>query len=546
IMAITMKENGDYKSMEKFLPSYQPIEPIDIKFGPNGDLYVLEYGSNWFRKSDNSKLVRIEYNSGNRVPVVHASADKSGGKTPLSIKLSSAGTKDFDGDSLKYEWKVSMDSGKTISSFNEPNPTLNLDQPGAYTAILTVTDPSGAKNSQSVKVIAGNDPPEVKLNISGNKTFFFPGKPISYDISVTDREDGAVDPRQVAASIDYVSTGFDFAELIQGQRSVDASTRFAVARAMINSVDCNNCHHPDTKSVGPEFIEIAEKYKSKSDWALDSLARKIRSGGSGVWGTVNMPAHPSISMNDARTIVNYILNSNQKTIRTLPLKGKYTPKIPDGDNGKGTVIIRAAYTDKSAKGSEALTTELVKVLRSQQLSPGAADTTYRAEVNLQTMFAVSLNIIPKSKGYIGFKQIDLSGIRQLEISAIAFPMMGYIGGIIEVRLDNPEGDLLGQVKIESVNPVFGAGTANAVQNAGGAKAKPANAQPPVVVKKAVGASKKSSAGFSNPFARPGIRTDIKPVAGLHDLYFVFKNENAKGDQPLMSVTNIKFNSEKEP
>ena len=72
IMAISMKDNGDYKSMEKFLPSYQPIEPIDIKYGPNGDLYVLEYGSNWFRKSDNSKLVRIEYNSGNRTPVVHA------------------------------------------------------------------------------------------------------------------------------------------------------------------------------------------------------------------------------------------------------------------------------------------------------------------------------------------------------------------------------------------------------------------------------------------------------------------------------------------
>ena len=51
------EENGDYKAMERFLPSYQPIEPIDIKFGPNGDLYVLEYGSNWFRKSDNSKLV---------------------------------------------------------------------------------------------------------------------------------------------------------------------------------------------------------------------------------------------------------------------------------------------------------------------------------------------------------------------------------------------------------------------------------------------------------------------------------------------------------
>ena len=236
---------------------------------------------------------------------------------------------------------------------------------------------------------------------------------------------------------------------------------------MINSVDCNNCHHVDTKSIGPEFIEIAEKYKSKYDWALDSLSKKIRSGGSGVWGTVNMPAHPSISLNDARLITNYILSSNQKTISTLPLKGNFTPKIPEGDNGKGTLIIRAAYTDKSAKGSEALTTEEVKILRSPQLSPGTADVTHRAEVNLQTMFAVSLNIIPKSNGYIDLKQIDFTGNTAIGNQRLAFPMTGYSGGTIEVRLDNPDGELLGQVKIESVNPDLPGTDGNTVQNNAG-------------------------------------------------------------------------------
>ncbi len=70
IMAIAMDENGDYQSMERFLPSYRPSEIIDIKFGPQGDLYVLDYGSTWFAKSADSQLVRIEYNGGNRPPVV--------------------------------------------------------------------------------------------------------------------------------------------------------------------------------------------------------------------------------------------------------------------------------------------------------------------------------------------------------------------------------------------------------------------------------------------------------------------------------------------
>ena len=538
IMAISMKENGDYKSMEKFLQAYQPIEPIDIKFGPNGDLYVLEYGSNWFRKSDNSKLVSIEYNSGNRTPVVHASAAVSGGVVPLTVQLSSKGTKDFDGDSLKYEWVVTS-AGKSSLTYKEANPSAVINQSGEYLATLTVTDPQGAKNSQSVRIVAGNTPPEIGMSISGNQTFFFPGKPFSYDIRVMDKEDGTIDPRQVSASIDYTSEGFDFAELIQGQRSVDASTKYAVALAMINKVDCNNCHHLDTKSVGPMFTEIAEKYKAKQSWAMDSLPRKIRSGGSGVWGTVNMPAHPSISLNDARTIVNYILNCNQKTIRTLPLKGSYTPKIPAGDNGKGSLVIRAAYTDKGAKDAGLLTTEELKILRSHQLSPGAADVISNAEISLQTMFAVSLNIIPKTNGYIGYKQIDFTGIQEIEISASAFPSMGFAGGRIEIRLDKPDGDLLGQADITAKNPSYMA--ADSAQNAGGAKAKRVKAV--VSAKKPAKAPRKIPDDF-NPFASAGIKTDIKPINGLHDIYFVFRNEKANPDAQLMSVSNIQFNEHK--
>jgi cytochrome c len=256
--------------------------------------------------------------------------------------------------------------------------------------------------------------------------------------------------------------------------------------------------------------------------------------------------------------VNYILHSNEKTISTLPLKGNYTPKIPEGDNGKGSIVVRAAYTDKGAPSSVPLTTEATKILRSPQLSPGAADTIYRAEKNLQTMFAVSLNIIPKANGFIGFRQIDFTGVQQIETSAMAFSMMGYVGGTIEIRLDRPDGELLGEVKIESSNPFAGASAANAAQNAGGAKGKPAQAgqapQPPATKAAATatkaelkGAPKKpAAAGFANPFARPGIKTDIKAISGVHDIYFVFKNDKAVGDQALMSVSNIKFNNTKQP
>ena len=42
IMAITMDADSRYVSMEPFLPTYRPLQPIDLTFGPEGDLYVLD------------------------------------------------------------------------------------------------------------------------------------------------------------------------------------------------------------------------------------------------------------------------------------------------------------------------------------------------------------------------------------------------------------------------------------------------------------------------------------------------------------------------
>jgi cytochrome c len=552
IMSITMNENGDYQSMEHFLPDYQPIEPIDIKFGPDGDLYVLEYGSNWFRKSDNAKLVRIEYNSGNRTPVVQASASAGGGLVPLQVTLSSAGTKDYDGDSLQYEWKVTPASGGAEQTFKEPNPSVTLTQAGVYTATLTVNDPSGAKNSKSVTIVAGNEMPKVDLTVSGNKTFFFTDKPLNYAVAVSDKEDGKIDPKQVAVSIDYASEGFDLAVVNQQQRSVDASTRFAVAQAIMSKTDCKNCHNIDSKSVGPMFTQIADKYKDKYAWAMDSLPKKIRGGGVGVWGDVDMPAHPAISLNDAHTIVNYILSIRDKNISTLPLSGSYTQKIPDGDNGKGMVIIRAAYTDKGAPPVPSLTAESTVALHSPQLSPGAADVINNADKKMQAMFTVGINVLPKANGYLGYKNIDLTGVKQLEINASANPSQGFTGGIIEAHLDGPTGELLGQVEVKPVNP-FAAlmNAANATQNAGGAKPAPGakpGAQAPANAKAPAAARPRgfNMANLARLMAVPGKKIDIKDITGQHDIYFVFKNDKAKPTEPLMSVSNIKFNDMKMP
>src|SRR5690606_3610390 len=198
INLVELDEQGDVKSMESFLPDVKLLGPLDMKFGPEGDLYVIEYGQGYFKDNPEAQLVRIEYNGGNRKPQVESSASKVAGAVPLKVTLSSDGTHDFDaGDVLTYEWKITKDDA-VFSTSEEANPEVTFDAPGIYVATLTVKDQDGASNSSSVEIKVGNEPPVVKLNVtSGNSQFFFPGKSINYEVDVTDKEDGSLADKNI-------------------------------------------------------------------------------------------------------------------------------------------------------------------------------------------------------------------------------------------------------------------------------------------------------------------------------------------------------------
>jgi cytochrome c len=69
---------------------------------------------------------------------------------------------------------------------------------------------------------------------------------------------------------------------------------------------CMGCHAVDRKLVGPSFQQIAAKYKADAQ-APAKLARKVKDGGSGVWGMIPMPAHQSMNDADIRTVVAWVL-----------------------------------------------------------------------------------------------------------------------------------------------------------------------------------------------------------------------------------------------
>jgi cytochrome c len=64
IKAVTLLPNGDFDKMEPFMPSTKLNALIDMEAGPDGKLYMLEYGSGWFAKNPEAALSRIDYNPG--------------------------------------------------------------------------------------------------------------------------------------------------------------------------------------------------------------------------------------------------------------------------------------------------------------------------------------------------------------------------------------------------------------------------------------------------------------------------------------------------
>ena len=77
--------------------------------------------------------------------------------------------------------------------------------------------------------------------------------------------------------------------------------------ALLQKNNCLACHNVTQTVVGPAFQAVANKYRGQAD-AVDKLARKIRLGGSGVWGAMPMPAHPQISDADAKKLATHVLN----------------------------------------------------------------------------------------------------------------------------------------------------------------------------------------------------------------------------------------------
>ena len=76
---------------------------------------------------------------------------------------------------------------------------------------------------------------------------------------------------------------------------------------LVAKSDCFTCHKLTEKAIGPAYADIAAKYMGNQT-AIDSLPAKIIKGGSGIWGTVPMTPHPTVSQEDAKAMATYVMS----------------------------------------------------------------------------------------------------------------------------------------------------------------------------------------------------------------------------------------------
>jgi cytochrome c len=204
------------------------------------------------------------------------------------------------------------------------------------------------------------------------------------------------------------------------------------------------------------------------------LAGKIINGGSGNWGDISMSAHPDLGVENAKRMVEFILNLSAPVAESLPLEGTY--KIAnEASDSRSVYVLKAAYTDKGASGTRPVSADQIVVLRNPLVKLSEIPIR-KGSMNVKLpATGGEIEIIPKQGDFLAFSKIDLTGLSVVEFS-------GKAAGTLEIRMDSPDGKLL--AKVDSL------------------------------------AGKSSPGAPSDKMSK--FTMDISGQTGIHDVYFILK------------------------
>jgi len=433
---ITMDENDDFVQAEPFLPSQEFHNPMDMIYGPDGSLYVLEYGESWNTRNIDAQLNRISFIAGNRSPIATISADKTVGAAPLTTNFSGAESLDLDGDDLTYSWSID----KSDQSSTAIDPSFTFDKAGTFEITLEVKDSKGLSARASQKVVIGNDPPVISIDFSSDNTYYNTKGALGYTIAVNDTEDGTlasggIDPAAVEVTLDFIPNValWERDEQEQGHQ-IEIITD---GKKYMDNSDCMACHAIDRKINGPSYSDIANKYNTNH---LEYLKGKIKNGGAGVWGETPMAAHPQLADNELEEIVKYILSLKQEK-DLLPVKGSLNFDQHKADQMSGVYVLNVRYSDKGNGDAASLNSQVQERIASSMIPAKSASESHEENTVWQALGADVVGNI-KDGHYLVFDNVDFDKLESVTFRGMYNDGYDYQGSI-ELRRESKTGELLG-------------------------------------------------------------------------------------------------------
>ena len=425
--------DGTLQSVERLMPDTIFRKPSDLRLGPDGALYIAEYGDAWAGNTT-GQITRVLYRRGHRAPIAQASASVIAGPAPLSVTFDAGGSSDPDAgdrEALTFSWKFDGATGATGATA-----THVFSETGRFPVELTVRDPHGLEARSTVVIAVGNTPPVVRITQPADGSFFEYDRPVAYQVEAVDAEDGVLGPEKVL--VQY--------ERRDRLRSEDEATVHP-GLALMRAGTCFACHRAAEASAGPAYVEVARRH-APDVAAREKLTHKILQGGVGAWGAVPMPPHPQHTAEQAGLMVDWILAQAEHDARALSagLQGTLTVPAPQNEWGafaNGVVILTAAATDGGTPAAAPLSAENRLVLRTRRQMAAAFDRA--VQTTTQHTFEHGVIARMQAGGWIAFDQIPLATVRAIRLRL--HPVIGDAAARLEVRSGSPDSPLIGQSEI---------------------------------------------------------------------------------------------------
>ena len=200
-------------------------------------------------------------------------------------------------------------------------------------------------------------PPKVKILLSQkNEEFYTWHEHVRYSIDVSDVIDGdskysEINVTEVILEIEYlpITEGEELnEEEIKDKIKIAEKKPEHIGLSLMKNSTCFGCHADKTKHTGPSFSEIAERYANASS-NIESLAGSILEGSKGVWGSIEMPSNPDLTILETEQIATFILSQGAKKNNwILPgLEGAFRIIQKPENEVEGSYILTASYTSTS-------------------------------------------------------------------------------------------------------------------------------------------------------------------------------------------------------